>query len=262
MSETKPPRFPNWLLEHLAISGRAEALVGDLLEEFRAGRSKSWYWRQAFSAIAIGCFREVAAHLNVLVFAAIWSMLTPGWLLSIAKLERDYRLSDRIWQMAWPWSTISEFGLLLAGNLVFVGAGIALYLMPQLSISREMKLGALGRGFLAGLPVLVMLWAALIVLPMRFLAEHRPVDPIIANSLGSSKITHLEPLQVARVPPQETWLAKYGPRPVEHQETLIESIIDIGLSAMLVRLPFFLFVLCTLWATDPNTIRRRKLSRL
>lgn len=261
MKWTEPPRVPRWMLDHLMSSASNEALAGDLLEEFRSGRSSSWYWRQVLSAITVGCFREVVAHLNVLAFAALWSILTPGWLLTVAKIEQEYNLNERIWQMAWPWSTICELGLLLAGNLVFIGAGIALYLMPQLSISREMKPVSIGRGLLAGLPVLMALWAALIVLPMRFLAQHRPHNSLIANSLGSSKITHLDPLEVARVPSQETWVGRYGRKPVEHQNTLLETIMDIRMSTMLVRLPFFLFVLCTLWTAVPNAVRRQGSTR-
>ena len=47
-----PPRLATWLLQHL--NGTNEALAGDLLEEYRHGRSAAWYWRQVMSAILVG----------------------------------------------------------------------------------------------------------------------------------------------------------------------------------------------------------------
>ena len=40
-----PPLFARLLLDWLAPGH--EALRGDLEEEFAAGRSRAWYWRQA-----------------------------------------------------------------------------------------------------------------------------------------------------------------------------------------------------------------------
>lgn len=45
-----PPLFARLLLDWLAPGN--EALRGDLDEEFAAGRSRAWYWRQAVSVIA------------------------------------------------------------------------------------------------------------------------------------------------------------------------------------------------------------------
>ena len=47
-----PPRAATWLLEHLGGCYCREPLSGDLIEEFRAGRSAAWYWRQVLQAIA------------------------------------------------------------------------------------------------------------------------------------------------------------------------------------------------------------------
>ena len=47
-----PPRLATWLLGHL--NGTNEALAGDLLEEYRHGRSAAWYWRQVMKAILVG----------------------------------------------------------------------------------------------------------------------------------------------------------------------------------------------------------------
>jgi hypothetical protein len=38
------------------------SFVGDLVEEYGAGRSRAWYWRQVLSAIVLGSVRHVHRH--------------------------------------------------------------------------------------------------------------------------------------------------------------------------------------------------------
>jgi len=38
-----PPALATWMLKHLVLGKRNEALEGDLLEEFQRRRSASWY---------------------------------------------------------------------------------------------------------------------------------------------------------------------------------------------------------------------------
>jgi signal peptidase I len=49
-----PPRLAIWLLMRLGATYRREALVGDLMEEFRRGHSRAWFWRQVLHAICLG----------------------------------------------------------------------------------------------------------------------------------------------------------------------------------------------------------------
>lgn len=51
MKSSQPPSVATWLLLHLASGQDRDALVGDLIEEYRRGRSESWYWRQVLIAI-------------------------------------------------------------------------------------------------------------------------------------------------------------------------------------------------------------------
>lgn len=75
----RPPLIANWILEHLTPGDRNDALTGDLLEEFRGGRTAGWYWRQVLTTIAIRCFSEIRAHSLALVFAAVWSIPVRAW---------------------------------------------------------------------------------------------------------------------------------------------------------------------------------------
>ena len=51
MKSPQPPAVATWLLLHFASEQNRDALAGDLIEEYRRGRSESWYWRQVLIAI-------------------------------------------------------------------------------------------------------------------------------------------------------------------------------------------------------------------
>ena len=70
MTTRSPPRLATWLLEELCSGGRIEELLGDLTEEFAAGRSRLWYWRQATGALALDLQRTLRVH-GLSFFAAI-----------------------------------------------------------------------------------------------------------------------------------------------------------------------------------------------
>ena len=53
MIARNPPKLAHFLLKHLARGRYLESLQGDLLEEWQAGRSAFWYWRQVGIAIAL-----------------------------------------------------------------------------------------------------------------------------------------------------------------------------------------------------------------
>src|SRR5579872_6451628 len=122
MNQNEPPLIATWLLDHFVPGGLDEGLAGDLCEEFRAGRSTGWYWRQVSSAIAIGMYR--AKFGRAAVFALLWSLLAPTWLLMVATVENKAHLSTRFYRMDWPWSTICDLGLLLIADLAFIWVGI------------------------------------------------------------------------------------------------------------------------------------------
>ena len=78
MKPTNPPRFAMWLLQHFGPEANQEALAGDLLEGYRHGRSKAWYWRQVLAAI------RWRGHLLRLLWAPC-----AGWLLSSPRTWRN-----------------------------------------------------------------------------------------------------------------------------------------------------------------------------
>jgi len=71
MRSSKPPVLATWLLEHIRFSRTDQALAGDLLEDFRNGRTVAWYWRQVFAAIIVGFLREARSHWVLAIRTAV-----------------------------------------------------------------------------------------------------------------------------------------------------------------------------------------------
>lgn len=258
MRHSDPPRIATWLLEHWTPGARNDALAGDLLEEFRSGRTGAWYWRQVLTAIALGCVQEILNHRTMLLYAAAWSMLAPAWVLIVAAVEQHFNLNVRIVRLDFPWSTLSDLGLLLGSNLLFIWAGILLYLIPHLWLRQRLRFRPLAQGVLASAPVLIAIWAALIILPKQFLHVEAANRPSLAP-VPTYAITHLGPTEVWRIPPEQTWSGRYrdapAPTPVNNPR---HAITDMRKSAMLVRLPFLVCVVCTLWGVTSRLRKRPK----
>ena len=76
MTDQQPPRAATWLAHRLVPGPRRESLLGDLIEQYRQGRSGGWYWRQVLVAIVVGNAHALAAHKFLALRA-----LTIGWTL-------------------------------------------------------------------------------------------------------------------------------------------------------------------------------------
>jgi hypothetical protein len=70
----KPPAPANGLLWALGYARENPAVVGDLLEEFRDGRSAAWYWRQTLLLLSSG------VATNIVQLRAYWMALVMGFL--------------------------------------------------------------------------------------------------------------------------------------------------------------------------------------
>jgi hypothetical protein len=99
----QPPVIANWLLRRFA-SCTSTALIGDLQEEYEAGRSSAWYWRQVAGAIMTGLRKDIQKH-PVLALRGI----ATGWivLLLIFALLGD-RAAEAIAKYVWNWSRYED----------------------------------------------------------------------------------------------------------------------------------------------------------
>src|SRR5215469_14859034 len=128
MEPAEPPRFARWLLERCSPPGRDEALAGDLLEEFRAGRSPQWYRRQAVNAVLVGWMLVLGARGMLFLFAVLWSSLAPAWKVFVDHLQ-DQPIFSEIWSRFGSIWILPAFAFWVALHSVFLWAGIVVFLL-------------------------------------------------------------------------------------------------------------------------------------
>lgn len=80
-----PPRIASWLLRHLGCSPNNDAVIGDLDERYRQGRSACWYWKQTVESIGAGLWGEVRMRRWLAVRAVIVGWMC--WLLILPLIE-------------------------------------------------------------------------------------------------------------------------------------------------------------------------------
>jgi hypothetical protein len=78
MASSAPPRLAAWLLRHFGSSPNNAALIGDLDERYRSGRTRLWYWQQAVWAIAASFFKEISEHKALAIRALIIGWATKA----------------------------------------------------------------------------------------------------------------------------------------------------------------------------------------
>lgn len=156
MKQTDPPPFAAWILEHWTPGGCDHGLAGDLLESFRAGRSSTWYCRQVVAALVIGWTGSLFRHRIVLIFAAAWATLSPAWSLLILRLDHWNNFIGPVWRLPWPWSTVCVVCLSTAEGLLFIWAGVLVYLIIIPSPLRTTNQWRIGRAFAASFAVYVL----------------------------------------------------------------------------------------------------------
>ena len=171
MRRASPPVAATWMLEHLMLGGKNEALAGDLLEEFKRGRPVSWYWRQVVVAIALGSAKELRNHWLLVVFAVLWTLPYPAFWFYVVRTQAIHVIEIAV-RFEWLNSAICQLVVTIAFDLVFVWVGLTLYLLLQSSMTLSLKLHRLVRGLLIG--PLVYVLAGLAALP---LLHGHSIDP-------------------------------------------------------------------------------------
>jgi hypothetical protein len=189
MRQSNPPRLATWMLEHLTPTGRNDALAGDLLEEFRSGRSAIWYWRQVLACISIANTRVVTAYLGALLFACVWALLAPDW-VPLTRPGKSPYLDHAILSLAWPWSTICELGLSFLILISFVWAGLLLYTLLESLATRHFNFRRLRSGLSRSAAVFAPLYVGFRSLTLIFpgsgirLARSAVHDPFPLSTLA------------------------------------------------------------------------------
>lgn len=115
MNMASPPRVPTWLLERFRADG--DSVVGDLVEEYEAGRSRRWYWTQSLSAVAIGLWTDIRLHKALAARAVLtgWAVL---FLFSLVLWSLSLDLVGGLLPLRWHvflWSYPPGLQVLLTG---------------------------------------------------------------------------------------------------------------------------------------------------
>ena len=216
MKPNEPPRLAQWALEHCTPPGRDEALAGDLLEEYRAGRSSRWYRQQVLSTVVIGWMRVLGARGVLLLFAVLWSSLAPAWTALLDHAVSRPNPAEEFWRMDAPFAGLASFSLWLLLNTSFLWAGILLYFFSHTSSAKSFSRKDVVRALLSAAPVFLLAYFATFV-TMNLLIYPGPVLP-------------------------------------RRTMTPLSEIFDLRVGALALRLPYFFTLVCALWEARPRFV--------
>lgn len=220
MKKTTPPSLATWMLEHLTPADRDDALAGDLLEDYLSGRSNGWYWRQTLAACAGGWIRELGERRMLVAFAALWSMLAPVWLAFELRIVNGAHASTGAWRMDAQFSGPGSIAFWLLLNLGFIWAGMLLYFLSHANFATTFTREKMSHALMIAAPIFFFAYFGIFVL---------------AN------------------------LYSYpGPLVARNSITPLGELTDLRGWADLLRVPYFITMVCALWGT---TASRRSVSR-
>ncbi len=189
MTSRRPPALAQTLLEW--VDPANDALHGDLLEEFAAGRSRAWYWRQVMAAAGVAFARPVRAHglsglepamlglimLLMLGFYVVFIVNVTDWLLRFEGVHVFSRVPA--WLARWP--VLAPLLALLAGAVAgrVISAGGDHRLARIVGFGATTMLCAIG-----GLQAAEELSVPVLLLP-QFYQQVGTVAAFIAGLIGS-----------------------------------------------------------------------------
>jgi len=131
----KAPRAAAALLD--LLGPQHEALAGDLLEGYRSGRSKAWYWREALTAIVVASFEDIRAHKVLAARSVVvgWSALLLFFLVAGDFLSRQILGGWVLDQLIVAFGS-HPFVMLWATTLRFLPAGCIGFLISGWLVGR------------------------------------------------------------------------------------------------------------------------------
>jgi hypothetical protein len=157
-----PPTIATWMLEHLTLGRKNEPLVGDLLEEFRRGRSATWYWREVLIAIVVGFAGALRRQWPAIAYAILCVIPVPAYsILAVGRMMNNPFFARR-WQLEWPYSTICDLILYYGFQLIYVWFALIIYFLLFSLATRTVNLHRLMRSLWKSAFVFVAVTAGLV----------------------------------------------------------------------------------------------------
>lgn len=97
MTRRKEPVLAVWLVKHLVASRRRESLLGDLFEEYQAGRSSGWYWREVVIALYLSLRSSARESFSLrgsrVILAVIAESVLVVWVVMLSQQHREHCLA-------------------------------------------------------------------------------------------------------------------------------------------------------------------------
>lgn len=212
MRRREPPPLATWILGHLTAGYRDEALDGDLIEVYRLGRSSAWYWRQVSATCVISWCTNICARGPVLVFALLWSMLSPAWYATIDSIEASSAINRASQLFESVWLPLVLIGWMVI-HTVFFWAGLLVYRLVHRILQKPLRQKELQRAFR--------------IAPLVF--------PLISG------VTFL----VANL----YWYSIPGLAQARLAPNFVGQVSDVSFLADFIRFPYFAAMLIALWKT-------------
>jgi hypothetical protein len=182
MTPKHPPRLASWILEHLTSDEQKNALSGDLMEEFRSGRSRGWYWRQVATAIIVSVVRTLRINWFAVAFSALWALPLPALEIYFHREMQLGRFFPQRWSYPWPYSTICDIALTIGWKLLYLWLGITFCQILFAIAMRETSVRQLLKGLGASVAVYVAAYlgmlACFLAFPHTYAVDIRRVNPI------------------------------------------------------------------------------------
>lgn len=122
-----PPEQAIWFLRH-ACPGDNDALTGDLIERFREGQTRGWFWKQVFITFVVRVLGEIRRHWAHFCYAIAATVST--WFFWDTPAPRILKRWMHWSDLPWPWSQIvfelSPPALLVLASLSILAAGLVI----------------------------------------------------------------------------------------------------------------------------------------
>jgi hypothetical protein len=131
----QPPALAEILLNRLGP--RDQSLVGDLYEEYGAGRSKTWFWCQVIASVAYAALADIRCAPVRTSFA-----VANGWAVVAAVFLLGDRIADGLAGLFWQWNRHTAYvddvwWPFYIGALLVTYTGFALSAMFVAHVNRD-----------------------------------------------------------------------------------------------------------------------------
>jgi hypothetical protein len=128
VEKSNPPRLAIWLSRQARSGGDTDALTGDLIERFREGQTRGWFWRQVLIACAVRVLGIIWRHWPHFCYAVAGTVLAIG---EMSVFLKNVPGILHWWALPWPWSQVAleltRPAILALAALPALAAGLVMY---------------------------------------------------------------------------------------------------------------------------------------